>query len=203
MFRITREMLKEKGACADGYRQYCEAFPKDTYPDGVEYQELLNACAENDRDDFAMWLLNAFGRTDDVLEIEGDYQSEKSLFVCGSLRVTGSITCKGVLRVGGSIKAGWSIETGRYIKAGWSIEAGEYIEAGWYIEAGRYIKAGGSIKAGWYIKAGEYIEVDGYIEAGDKYGIYAGILCRLDSKYRTVKAKVKPDNLMCGEFVQG
>lgn len=72
MFRITREMLKEKGACADGYRKYCEAFPEDTYPDGVEYQELLNACAENDRDDFAGWLLDAFVATDDVLEIYGD-----------------------------------------------------------------------------------------------------------------------------------
>ena len=107
MFKITREMLKAKGACAIGYREFCDAFTKAEYPYGVEYQEILDKCAENDRDSHARWLLSAFGKITDVKEIDGDYISEKSIFVCGSLRATGKISCK------------------RYVEAGWGIEAGE------------------------------------------------------------------------------
>ena len=63
------------------------------------------------------------------------------------------------------------------------------------IEAGGCINAGGSIKAGWWIKTG------GCIKAGYDSGIYAGLKAKLsDKSNRTVTAKIKPDNLMCGEF---
>ena len=159
MFKITRDMIKAKGACASGYREFCKAFPKEAYPDGVEYQEILDRCAENGRDSYASWLVYTFGKTTDVRKIEGDYISEKSIFVCGRLEVTGKISCIG------------------------SIEAGDGIEAGW------------GIKAGWGIEAG-----DG-IKAGENFGIYAGLIVRLDSNDRQVKAKQKPINLICGEFV--
>ena len=130
MFKITREMLKAKGACAIGYREFCDAFTKAEYPYGVEYQEILDKCAENDRDSHARWLLSAFGKITDVKEIDGDYISEKSIFVCGSLRATGKISCKRY------VEAGWGIEAGRGIEAGEGIKAGRGIEAGWGIEAG-------------------------------------------------------------------
>ena len=38
--KITKELLKEKGACAAGYRDFLKEYPVDKYPDGVEYQEL-------------------------------------------------------------------------------------------------------------------------------------------------------------------
>lgn len=119
MFKITREMLKAKGACATGYREFCDAFTKAEYPYGVEYQEILDKCAENDRDSHARWLLSAFGKITDVKEIDGDYISEKSIFVCGSLRATGKISCKRY------VEAGWGIKAGRGIEAVWGIEAGE------------------------------------------------------------------------------
>ena len=189
--RITKDMLKAKGACVNGYRDFCKSFPEEDYPDGVEYQELLNACTENNRDDYADWLLYSFGRTNDEIFVDGDLISDKPIYVCGSLKVTGNI------------KAGGSIKAGGYIEAGGSIKAGGYIKAGWYIKAGEYIEAGEYIKAGWYIKAGGYIEAGGYIKAGDNYGIYAGLCVRLDSDMRYVKAKTCPQNLMCGEYVQG
>ena len=40
--KITKELLKEKGACFDGYRDFLKEYPVDKYPDGVEYQELLD-----------------------------------------------------------------------------------------------------------------------------------------------------------------
>ena len=213
--RITKDMLKAKGACVNGYRDFCKSFPEEDYPDGVEYQELLNACTENNRDDYADWLLYSFGRTNDEIFVDGDLISDKPIYVCGSLKVTGNIKAGGSIKAGGYIEAGGSIKAGGYIKAGWYIKAGEYIEAGEYIKAGGsikaggYIEAGGSIeageyiKAGWYIKAGGYIEAGGYIKAGDNYGIYAGLCVRLDSDMRYVKAKTCPQNLMCGEYVQG
>ena len=177
MFKITRDMIKAKGACVSGYKEFCKAFPKEAYPDGVEYQKILDRCAENGRDSYASWLVYTFGKTTDVRKIEGDYISEKSIFVCGRLEVTGKISCIG------SIEAGDGIEAGRGIEAGWGIKAGWGIEAGWGIKAGRGIEAGDSIKA------------------DENFGIYAGLSVRLDSNDRQVKAKQKPINLICGEFV--
>ena len=151
-----------------GYLAFCREFP-----DGGEYQAVLDACTENDEVSHARWLLNAFGKTTDIKEIDGDYISEKSIIVCGSLKVSGKIECKGYVQAGCGIEAGYGIE------AGCGIEAGYGIEAGWGIEAGDGIKAGAS------------------------FGIYAGLSERVTNyEYRTVKAKSKPDNLMCGEFVE-
>ena len=159
MFKITRDMIKAKGACVSGYKEFCKAFPKEAYPDGVEYQKILDRCAENGRDSYASRLVYTFGKTTDVRKIEGDYISEKSIFVCGRLEVTGKISCIG------------------------SIEAGDGIKAGW------------GIKDGWGLKAG-----DGF-KAGENFEINAGLIVRLDSNDRQVKAKQKPINLICGEFV--
>lgn len=103
--KITKELLKEKGACADGYRAFLEEYPVDKYPDGVEYQELLDCCAEKNFS-YGSWLLGAFGKTDEVRKIEGDLIAEKGIIFAGQLEAEGCI------------------------KAGWGIEAGEGIEAG-------------------------------------------------------------------------
>ena len=122
--KITREMLKAKNACAEGYRAFCEAYPEKEYPEGAEYQEVLDNCAENDKDEYAVWLIDMFGQTNGVRFIDGDLITDKSIFVCGRLEVTGKIICKKYVRTGLGIKAGCGIE------AGWGIEAGCGIEAG-------------------------------------------------------------------------
>ena len=169
--KITKELLREKGACAAGYRDFLKEFPEEKYPDGVEYQDLLDCCAEKNFS-YGSWLLSEFGRTDDVRRIDGDLITKKSIIFAGRLEVSGII------------KAGWGIEAGEGIKAGWGIEAGKGIKAGWGIEAGK------GIKAGWGI------------EAGCKFGIYAGLRVRITSEYRKIIAKTKPENIMCGEFVE-
>ena len=103
--KITKELLKEKGACAAGYRDFLKEYPVDKYPDGVEYQELLDCCAEKDFS-YGSWLLGAFGKTDEVRKIDGDLIVEKGIIFAGQLEAKGCI------------------------KAGWGIEAGEGIEAG-------------------------------------------------------------------------
>ena len=103
MFKITRDMIKAKGAFPAGYREFCKTFPEEDYPDGVEYQKILDRCAENGRDSYASWLVYTFGKTTDVRKIEGDYISEKSIFVCGRLEVTGKISCIGSIEAGDGI----------------------------------------------------------------------------------------------------
>ena len=157
--KITKELLREKGACAAGYRDFLKEFPEEKYPDGVEYQDLLDCCAEKNFS-YGSWLLSEFGRTDDVRKVDGDLITEKSIIFAGRLEVSGSI------------------------KAGCGIEAGEGIEAGCGIKAGEGIKAGCGI------------------EAGCEFGIYAGLCVRITSEYRKIIAKTKPENIMCGEFVE-
>ena len=180
--KITKELLKEKGACAAGYRDFLKEYPVDKYPDGVEYQELLDCCAEKNFS-YGLWLLDVFGRTDDVRKIDGDLIVEKGIIFAGRLEVKGCI------------EAGWGIEAGCGIEAGDGIKAGRGIKAGWGIKAGDGIKAGYGIKAGWGIEAGSGIE------AGCEYGIYAGLRCRITNKtLRKIIAKERPENIMCGEF---
>ena len=80
--KITKELLKEKGACADGYRDFLKEYPVDKYPDGVEYQELLDCCAEKNFS-YGSWLLGAFGKTDEVRKIGGDLIAEKGIIFAG------------------------------------------------------------------------------------------------------------------------
>ena len=121
--KITKELLKEKGACAAGYRDFLKEYPVDKYPDGVEYQELLDCCAEKNFS-YGLWLLDVFGRTDDVRKIDGDLIVEKGIIFAGRLEVKGCI------------EAGWGIKAGSGIKAGCGIKAGYGIKAGCGIEAG-------------------------------------------------------------------
>ena len=106
--KITKELLKEKGACAAGYRDFLKEYPVDKYPDGVEYQELLDCCAEKNFS-YGSWLLGAFGKTDEVRKIDGDLIVEKGIIFAGRLEVKGCIKAGGSIDAGGGIKAGLGI----------------------------------------------------------------------------------------------
>ena len=194
-FNITVEMLKVKGACASGMRDFLKEFPREQYPDGADYQEVLNRCAEHKRPNYAEWLLNEFGATNTTLSVD-EINTDGYVFFAGRIEARGKIRCKAI-RAACSIKAGWGI------KAGEGIKAGDGIEAGCGIEAGRGIEAGWGIKAGREIKAGEGIKAGWGIEAGEDFGVYAGLAVRLSckSKYAKITAKEKPANIICGEWV--
>ena len=198
--KITKELLKEKGACADGYRAFLEEYPVDKYPDGVEYQELLNCCAEKNFS-YGSWLLGAFGKTDEVRKIDGDLITEKGIIFAGQLEAKGCIKAGWGIEAGEGIRAGLGIETGYGIEAGGGIKAGLGIKAGEGIKAGYGIKAVGDIEAGWGIEAGWSIKAGNGIKAGDEFGIYAGLRFRITNKtQRKIIAKKRPENIMCGEF---
>ena len=124
-FMITLRYLREIGACTEGRSAFEKAFPN-----GGEYQEVLDKCAEEGRMDFASWLLHRVGPTDDVRTYEDQINDENmSIFFAGTL----------ILKKGAKVKC---------IKAGCGIKAGEGIKADCGIEAGWGIKAGCGIEAG-------------------------------------------------------
>ena len=130
-FNITVEMLKVKGACASGMRDFLKEFPREQYPDGADYQEVLNRCAEHEREDYAEWLIQEFGATNTTLSVD-KINTDGYVFFAGRIEARDEIMCKAI-RAGRGIEAGWGI------KAGWGIEAGEDIKAGSGIEAGEAI----------------------------------------------------------------
>ena len=130
-FMITLRYLREIGACAEGRSAFEKAFP-----DGGEYQTVLDKCAEEGRMDFASWLLHKVGPTDDVRTYE-DQVNDENMSIC----FAGTL----IFKKGAIVK---SIDAGEGIEAGWGIKAGCGIEAGDGIEAGE----GYGIFAGLKIK---------------------------------------------------
>ena len=155
-FDITPALLKAKGATNSGYWDFMKH-----YPDGCDYNKLLQACTEADRDDYAEWLLRAFGYTrTDLIIPEGEYK-KSTIF-------SGTIKCKGDLCTTGSVQAGFGIKAAfGSIRAFGKIGAflGN-IEASRDIEAGEIEAVSGEIRAGCDIKARHDIEASDDINAG-------------------------------------
>ena len=215
-FIITREHLKQLGACEAGMD-----FFDRIYPDGkAEYQDMLDKAVVGGHTDYAIWLLDKVGPTEDVLEVEEIRSKDLDIVFAGRIfaklwiLVRRLITGWGIeagcgIKAGEGIEAGWGIKAGCGIEAGWGIKAGCGIEAGCGIKAGCGIEAGLGIEAGWGIKAGCGIEAGRGIkagcgiEAGEGYGIYAGLRVKVtDQERRTIRASKKPSNIMCGEWAQ-
>ena len=112
---ITKESLKEKGACGAGTRAFIERFPE-----GAEYQTILDALAAENNYEWASWLMYQFGTTDTVMEIN-ELNIEASLFFAGKIIV------KGAIKIAKWLLAGRGIEAGDGIEAGWGIKAGDGI----------------------------------------------------------------------------
>lgn len=121
-FNITVEMLQSKGASEAELSAFLDEFPLDQYPDGVDYQDVLNRCAEGGHPGYAQWFLNKFGATSTVLIVDR-IKTDGFVFYSGTVIVRGNIKC-------GGIKAGGDIKAGLYIKAGESITAGGVIKSG-------------------------------------------------------------------------
>lgn len=81
-FKITLAYLNEIGACRDGQREFQRAFP-----DGAEYQEVLDRCAEEGRVDFGTWLLDRLGSTDETRTYEDEVNEPEKTTNLENLRL--------------------------------------------------------------------------------------------------------------------
>ena len=118
-FIITRDHLAQLGACKSGM----DFFDK-TYPDGqAEYQDMLDKAVTGGHTDYATWLLDKIGPTEDILEVEEINEKELDIVFAGRIFVKLEVVVRRLI-------AGRGIKAGQGIKAGWGIEAGEGIKAG-------------------------------------------------------------------------
>ena len=60
---ITYDYLKQLDPCTDVLKKF-----KRVFPDGGEYQKILDYCAANNLSGWGRWLLAKIGPTNDVLE---------------------------------------------------------------------------------------------------------------------------------------
>ena len=208
-YLITLDFLKAHEACQAGQSEFERVFP-----DGGEYQVVLDRCTDENRMDFAQWLMSVCGSSDDIRTFKDDIdEPDKNIAFAGTLYFKKGVNVKRILAgydikagdgivVGESIDAGYNIQAGRGIKAGCSIEAGWGIEAGegikakysikaskgikaeHGIDAGCNIKANCNIEAGCDIEAGKGIKAGWGIEAGCGYGIFAGLNVKVSDWYK-------------------
>ena len=144
---LTQNFLRGKNPCAMGYRW----FVRNNLAGG-DYQAAMDTQVAAGRVEDARWLLENFGSTNSVLELE---HLEADHFVyAGTLIVHGDVRVPGQLLVGRSLQAGGGIRAGK-------LEAGEEIQCGGAIFAAELLQAGDSIKAAWSV------EVEGELRAED------------------------------------
>lgn len=90
---ISRQFVRQKNPCADGFRWFMRHFQE-----GSDYQPLLEALVAAGRVSDACWLMDQFGPTKAVLEV--DALEADGVVFAGSLHVRGPIDVDTVLRIG-------------------------------------------------------------------------------------------------------
>lgn len=144
---LTQNFLRGKNPCAMGYRW----FVRNNLAGG-DYQAAMDTQVAAGRVEDARWLLENFGSTHSVLELE--HLEADNFVYAGTLIVHGDVRVSGQLLVGRSLQAGGGIRAGK-------LEVGEDIQCGGAIFCEELLKAGGNVKAAWSV------EVQGDISAQD------------------------------------
>ena len=135
---LTQTFLRGKNPCAMGYRWFVR---NDL--SGKDYQTAMDTQVAAGRVEDARWLLENFGSTNAVLEL--DHLEADNFVYAGTLIVHGDV------RVPGQLLVGRSLQVGAGIRAG-TVEVGEDIQAGGAVFAETLLKAGGSIKVAWSVE---------------------------------------------------
>lgn len=142
---LTQTFLRGKNPCAAGYRWFVR---NDL--GGKDYQAAMDMQVAAGRVDDARWLLENFGATNTVLELE---HLEAEHFV-----YAGTLIVHGDVRVPGQLLVGRNLQVGAGLRAG-TVEVGEDIFSKGAIFADQLLQARGAIKAAWSV------EVQGDIRA--------------------------------------
>ncbi|HEY9280740.1 MAG TPA: hypothetical protein VIP51_11765, partial [Eoetvoesiella sp.] len=103
--QLTKKFVKAKNPCASGYRW----FLRDQNGHG-DYQAILDALIADGRVDDACWLLDQFGPTDAVLDV--DSIDASAIVFAGTLIARMGINVDTVVRAGRAIRSGAGIRAG-------------------------------------------------------------------------------------------
>lgn len=135
---ITKDFIKLKQPCADGFRWYLRHAP----PEGT-YQQLLDALVAEGRLNDAYWLLDQFGPTDAVLRV--DNLDAHDVVFAGAIEVQGTIDVTGALRAGKGVRAGGGI------RVQGALQAGDDVHCGGQLFCGDTAQINGRVHAAWNI----------------------------------------------------
>lgn len=143
---LTQNFLRGKNPCAMGYRWFVR-----NNLSGGDYQTAMDTQVAAGRVEDARWLLENFGSTNSVLELE--HLEADNFVYAGTLIVHGDVRVPGQLLVGRSLQAGGGIRAGK-------LEVGEDIQSGGAIFCDELLQASGSIKAAWSVEVQGDIRAD-------------------------------------------
>jgi predicted acyltransferase (DUF342 family) len=173
---ITRDFIRSKRPCTDGYRWYLKR--QETLSD---YQALLDDLVAAGRLDDACWLLDQLGPTDDVLHL--DQLDVQALVFAGSVECRGSLDVDTVLRtgrslnVGGGVRAG-ALQVGEDLRVGGALQCAGALQVasdtrvGWSLRVRQALRCGGHLRVGWDVGVEGDMRVEGRINVG--HGVVVG-----------------------------
>lgn len=177
---LTQNFLRGKNPCAMGYRWFVR-----NNLSGGDYQAAMDTQVAAGRVDDARWLLENFGSTHAVLELEhleaDNFVYAGTLIVRGDVRVTGQLLVGRSLQVGGGIRAG-KLEVGEDLQSGGAIFAGELLQAGGSIKAAWSIEVQGDIRAaelrtGWELLCSGHVDLKGGAQIGREVDVQGALRC--------------------------
>lgn len=163
---LTRSFVRAKRPCTDGFRWFVRQFDE-----GGNYQELLDTMVAAGRAGDACWLLEQFGPTDEVREVD-EIEADAVVFA-GTLRVRGGVDVEGkihvgrTLQVGGGVRVGGDLIVGEDLRAEGNVRAegridiGADARVGWGLEALADLRCGGELRAGWGLHCGARLQLGG------------------------------------------
>lgn len=143
---LTQNFLRGKNPCAMGYRWFVR-----NNLGGGDYQAAMDTQVAAGRVDDARWLLENFGSTNTVLEL--DHLEADNVVFAGTLIVHGDVRVPGQLLVGRSLQAAGGIRAGK-------LEVGEDIQSGGAIFCDELLQAGGAIKSAWSVEVQGNVRAD-------------------------------------------
>lgn len=169
---ITKDFIKLKQPCSDGYRWYLRHAP----PHGT-YQQLLDALVAEGRSKDACWLLDQFGPTDTVLRL--DHLEAHDFIFAGAIEVRGTVDVTGTLRTGRGIRAGGGIriqerlQTGDDVHCGGALFCGQTTQIKGRLHAAWNVIVAGDlecedVRAGWDLTCTGTVRLSGAAQIGQQ-----------------------------------
>jgi len=192
---FTRKFVKARRPCADGFRWFIKH-----YADGGDYQDLLDALVEDGRVGDACWLLEQFGPTSEVREL--DHVDAYAIVFAGTLNVRGGVEVDQLIRAGRGIYVSGGVRAGHRSQPGTQsgLIAGDDVRVDAGINLVGELRVQGRLRAGWGIL------VDGTLNCGSDLYSNWGLEC---SGSVDVAGNLKPgrelvvaEDVRCGKSVQ-
>lgn len=211
---LTQTFLRGKNPCAMGYRWFVR-----NNLSGADYQTAMDTQVAAGRVDDARWLLENFGSTNTVLELEhleaDNFVFAGTLIVRGDVRVPGQLLVGRSLQVGAGIRAG-TLEVKEDIHCGGALfaqtlQAGGSVKAAWSVDVAADMRAE-HVRAGWELRctgnvtltgeavAGQGIEVQGSLQCAK--GVRAGGAIHVQGLLEAGHGIATQDSLHCGNHIQ-